>query len=294
VKTVRAYLRLFAQALTNFGRDQCSTFAAAISYFALFSLFPMLLFVISLLGFFVHGADQRTRIVDALVAVVGQGIERSAISAQVDAFAGGRGDLGAIGLAVAVWSASAVFGAVRKGLDAAWKVTRPRPMVSTKLRDLGMVLLSGLFMLFALAITGLCAAVEGFGPQLLGNRVGPITHMLSLAAPAVVSFSGVALLYYFVPDAKVRLRDVWLGALIAALLFQVAQAGFGIYVANFAHYDRLYGSLGAVIAVLFYVYIGANILLFGGEITKAYADVRVRRRVSPAKPSYPRGNRRES
>jgi membrane protein len=60
------------------------------------------------------------------------------------------------------------------------------------------------------------------------------------------------------------------------LLFQVAQTGFGLYVANFAHYDKVYGSLGAVIAFLFFMYISANILLFGGELTKAYSEARLR------------------
>jgi uncharacterized BrkB/YihY/UPF0761 family membrane protein len=76
-----------------------------------------------------------------------------------------------------------------------------------------------------------------------------------------------------VPAAKVRLRDVWLGALVAAFLFEVTKVGFSIYLENFSNYDLVYGSLGAVAAFLFWVYLAANILLFGAEVASEYPRV---------------------
>jgi membrane protein len=275
---MRPYLMLFGRACRSFAQDKCMSFAAAISYFALFSIFPLLLFVISFLGFFVHSATQRESTVNALVVLIGHGIGRTTIAAQVDAFAGGRGGIGVFGLVVSIWSASAVFGAIRTGLNAAWDVTRPGPIVPTKLRDLASVFVIGCLVLVSLALTGFLTAIEGSGPHLLHQPLGHITHLMStllaLLAPPAFSFVAFALIYYLIPQAKIHLRDIWLGALVAAVLFQVAQLAFGFYVSNFAHYDRLYGSLGAVIALLFFMYLSANILLLGGEITRAYADAR--------------------
>jgi membrane protein len=273
---VRSYVNVITQALTSFSRDRCISFAAAISYFALFSLFPLLLVVMSFLGFFVHSASQKEAAVNALVALVGGGIARNTISTQVDAFAGGRGGIGVIGLVVAIWSASAVFGAIRTALDVAWKVPRPGPVVSLKLRDVTMVLFIGLLMLLALILTGLLTAVEAFSLHFFRGQLGGFAHVLyaifAFVAPALVSFIGFALIYYLVPHVRVGPGDVWFGALIAALLFEGAQLAFGIYASKYAHYDRLYGSLAAAIALLFFLYISANILLLGAEITKAHAD----------------------
>jgi len=277
---MRSYLALFGRAAVGFGQDKCMSFAAAISYFALFSIFPLLLFIVSFLGFFVHSSAQRENMVNAVVAVLGPGIGRTALTAQVDTFAGGHGGIGAFGLVLAIWSASAVFGAIRTGLNAAWDVTQPGPIVPRKLRDLGTVMAIGCLMLVGLAVTGFLTAIAGFGPHLFGHPIGHITQKLSalvaLAGPPSISFVAFALMYYLIPQTKIQLRDVWLGALSAAVLFQATQLAFGVYVANFAHYDRLYGSLGAVIAFLFFMYISANILLFGGEITRQYADQRLR------------------
>jgi len=276
---MRAYLTLFGRALVGFGQDRCMSFAAAISYFALFSIFPLLLFVVSFLGFFVHSPAQREHMVTAVVAVLGPGIGRTALTAGVNAFAGGHGGIGAFGLVVAIWSASAVFGAIRTGLNAAWDVTQPGPIVPRKLRDLATVMAIGCLMLVSLALTGFLTALEGFGPHLLGHPIDHLTQKLStllaFAGPPAISFVAFALMYYLIPQAKIQLRDVWLGALAAAILFQAAQLAFGVYVGHFAHYDRLYGSLGAVIAFLFFMYISANILLLGGEITRQYADQRL-------------------
>lgn len=272
------YFTLFLRAAGGFLEDNCMSFAAAISYYALFSLFPLLIFIISMLGFFIHSDSQRASVVNALFQLLGQGVAKNALYTQVNAVAGGRGGLGLVGLVVALWSASSVFGAIRTGLNAAWDVTRSRPLVPAKLLDLAMVIGVGALMLLSLAATGILTAIEGFSYYLFGNAIGPVARILFavlfLAVPPAISFLAFSLTYYIVPHTKVHGRDVWLGAFVAAVLFQLIQIGFGVYVANLAHYSRVYGSLGAVIAFLFFMYISANILLFGGEVAKEYADLR--------------------
>lgn len=278
---MRAYLTLFRRAIASFFADKCTSFAAAISYYALFSLFPLVLVVLSFLGFFIHSPSQRESAVSVIFRLLGQGVDRNALYTQVNAFAGGRGGLGLASLVVGLWSASAVFSAIRTGLNAAWDVTKLQSYVERKALDLVMVLLLGLLLLLLLAATAFLTAVQHYSSHLFGNQIGLLTHLLiallPLLVPAAISFVAFALMYYFVPHVELRPGDVWLGALVAALLFEAVQMGFGFYVSKFAHYDLVYGSLGAVITFLFFVYLSANILLLGGEITKQYADMRAGR-----------------
>jgi membrane protein len=273
---MRSYLIVLGRAVSSFFADNCTSFAAAISYYALFSLFPLMVFVLSIAGFFIHGQVQRESIVSAIFTFLGQGVDRNLLYTQVSSLEGGHGGLGVFSLVLSLWSASAVFGAARTGLNAAWNVTRSRPAGSTKLLDLAMVLAVGLLMLLSLAATGVLTAIQAFSGQILGSQLGALTHILFaalfVAIPPAISFVAFGLMYYVVPHAEIRIRDVWLGALVAAVLFQLTQIGFGFYVAKFANYDRIYGSLGAVIAFLFFMYISANILLFGGEVTKEHTE----------------------
>ena len=219
------------------------------------------------------------------MALAGPAVGRSTIATQVDAVAGGRGSVGIFSLIISLWSASAVFGAIRTGLNAAWEVTRPGPIVPRKLRDLGTVVAIGCLVLISLALTGVLTAIEAFGLHLVrATSFGHLTHVLS-------ALRGLG---YTTRVRRVRRLRAW------NLLFDspgkdrdsrclARRLGCGgplssrpaclqrLCVTKIAHYDRLYGSLGAaVIAFLFFTYIGANILLCGGELTKAYSEARLR------------------
>ena len=273
---MKRYLRIFQAAASNFGNDQCTSYAAAIAYYALFSLFPLIVFLISFLGFFLRTEQQREGVVNSIFQLLGQSVDKNTLYTQVNSFAGGRTTLGIVGLVIAAWSASSVFGAIRTGLNVVWNVTRRRPILRTKLLDLGMVVGVGVLIALSFAATAVLAAVQGFSNAILGSSLGVVSHLafaiINIVVPPGISLLAFAIVYYFAPHAEIRLKNVWLGALTAAVLFEIAEIGFAIYAANFAHYDKVYGSLGAVIAFLFFAYLGAAILLFGGEVTKAYVD----------------------
>ena len=92
--------------------------------------------------------------------------------------------------------------------------------------------------------------------------------------PAMFSFGAFVVLYRFVPNAPIKIGDVWPGALVAAIFFEVIKNGFSFYLANFGRYDVIYGSLGAVVAFLFWMYLAAVVLLLGAEVASEYPRVR--------------------
>jgi len=136
----------------------------------------------------------------------------------------------------------------------------------------------GAFFLVSIGATGFLRVVRQRSEDIpyLGDaaeQAGFLWDATSFLIPLALSFLAFTFLYWVVPATKVRLRDVWLGALVAAFLFEVTKVGFSIYLENFSNYDLVYGSLGAVAAFLFWIYLAANILLFGAEVASEYPRV---------------------
>jgi membrane protein len=271
------YLTVFKRALSSFSDHNDTSFAAAIAYNAIFSIFPIILLAVAFLGFFLHDPAQREGVVNSLFKVLGDNISKDALRAQVTAVAGGSAGLGIVGIIAAGWSATGVFGEIRTALNIVWGVNKFRPIVQQKALDLAMLLSVGLLILLSIVVTGVLTAFEHFGSQLLGDSIGPVLHVLFAIAyvvvPTAISFIAFSLLYWLVPHAEIRIKDVWLGALAAAVAFEIVQLVFAFYVANFSHYSQSYGALGGIIAFLFFVYIAGCIILFGGEVSKEHIDV---------------------
>ncbi|MCH7719340.1 MAG: YihY/virulence factor BrkB family protein, partial [Chloroflexi bacterium] len=186
------------------------------------------------------------------------------------------GALTIVGLVGMAWSASAMFGAIRKSLNIAWDTDVHRPVVQQKLIDLGMVL--GLGMLLAASVAGTAAlrtfralSDDALGP--LSTGTGFFWSVLPFLLPAVFSFTVFMLVYRYVPNVAATFRDVWPGALLATLLFELLKNAFALYVANFNSYAGAYGALGGILLFLLWTYLTSNILLIGAELASEYPRV---------------------
>jgi membrane protein len=199
--------------------------------------------------------------------------------------------LTAFSLIFSAWSASAMFGAVRKSINVVWKVEYGRAYLQQKLVDLLMVFAFGVLMLASVVGTAIIRALRQASDGFLGpisEDTGVIWSMVPWVLPGMLTFVVFALVYRLVPAVKVRFRDVWFGALLAALLFEVLKNGFAFYVANFRAYDLLYGSLGGILLFLTAVYFGSAILLFGAELAAAMPGLRAGAFEGVRDPSRPR------
>lgn len=266
----------------EFMEDNCSQMAAAISFYVLFSLFPLLIFLVGLLGLVLQSRDLQEELIDAVVDFLplSEVEGRNDVTEAVRGVAGvASGVLGLFGLIGMAWSGSNVFGVIRRSLDTAFDLDRKRPFVQQKLLDLAMVLGVGIFFLASIGATAFLRTVREFSDDIayLGDaaeRAGFAWDAGSILIPFVLSFIAFFVLYSAVPSRRQRPQDVWPGALLAAVLFEAGKAGFVVYVQNFGRYDLVFGSLGGVAAFLFWVYISANILLFGAEVASEYPRLR--------------------
>jgi len=278
---VRFLLTLSRRSVEEFFADNCTQMAAAISYYVLFSLFPLLIFVVGLLGLLLQDSQLQRDIIDGVLNLVplSEDEGRDQVTEAVRGVAGvSSGALGLFGLIGMAWSGSNMFGIIRRSINTAYDLDYHRPLVQQKLLDLTMVAGMGVFFLVSIAATGFLRVVRQRSEDIphLGDaaeQAGFVWDATSFLIPLALSFLAFAFLYWVVPATKVRVRDVWLGALLAAFLFEVAKIAFSIYLENFSNYDLVYGSLGAVAAFLFWVYLSANILLLGAEVASEYPRV---------------------
>jgi len=278
---VRFLLTLSRRSVEEFFADNCSQMAAAISYYVLFSLFPLLIFLVGVLGLFLQSSALQEDVIDAVLENIPLSEEegRSDVTEAVRGVAGvGSGALGVFGLIGMAWAGSNMFGIIRRSINTAYDLEYQRPLVQQKLLDLAMVAGMGAFFLLSIGATGFLRVVRQRSEDIpyLGDaaeQAGFAWDAFSFLIPLALSFLAFLVMYWIVPATNTRPRDVWPGALMAAVLFEVCKVGFAFYLQNFGNYDVVFGSLGAVAAFLFWIYLSANILLLGAEVASEYPRV---------------------
>ncbi len=272
--------RIAKRAVTEFFDDGCPQSAAAISYYGLFSLFPLLILLVGVFGLVVQGGHARDAVINFLLdeLPLRRGAGREDLRNLLEAATAGAGGFGIIGIVGLAFSASGLMGAVRAALNRAWDLTDTRPIVRGKLVDIALIVVMGVVVAVSLAVSvaarflaSLSGSLEAIGAAGEALRVllefGPLTSTVL----ALVVFLG---LFRFVPATDTRVRDVFPGALVAAVGLEAAKLLFGLYLAHAADYNAVYASLGSVIAFMVFVYIGANIALMGAEVAAHWPEIR--------------------
>lgn len=253
--------------------------AATISYYAFLSLFPLLLFVISLLGFFLESSRVQQEILVYVDSVFPASVEL--IRSDLQAIVREREGVGLIGLLGLLWTGTAIFSALEYALNTIWSVLTPRHFLKHYLLAFLLVLAGALLVLVSLIATSLVSSLKG----LFFHYASDARASLSLLLPFVSVLVGLAtsmaiffLTYFVVPNVYHRWKDVWLGATVGGLSWETAKYAFSWYLSTLARYRLLYGTLGAAIALLVWIYISALILLFGAELNLGYQNFRLRRK----------------
>ena len=254
----------------SYMRDQCTQLAAAISYYVLFSIIPLAIFTVSVFGFALNNADLRSELVDRILEVVPLSPTegRSAVEHALDNAKAVSGPIAALALLGTMWTASTVFGSIRKSLNVVWGLQEHRPFIRQKLIDFTQVGLLSVILLSSFALTGVLRAARQISADWLGpfGNSNPLWEIPSILLPAVLSFTTFVMLYRIVPSVRPRLRDILPGALLATVLFEALKNSFAFYVAYFNDFDVIYASLGGALLFLLYTFMGSNILLIGAEV----------------------------
>jgi membrane protein len=283
-RTVIQVLRLTGlsawHGVVEFYNSHDLTFASSIAYNALLSLFPLLF-----LGFAILGrvtADEESRVVVERFVLQAFPRQVDFVTAQIDALRSTSLTFGIAGSLLMVWAGYGVFGAVTSAVNHAWGVETPHGYFKHKVVSFLMMGAAGLVLLLALALFYSVRVVEASWLAGILERHGGLRLLVGFAArwaTTVLLIVVVGLVYYFVPNASVRFRDVWVGAVVTGLLWHGALALFQWSVSDMRRLHLIHGSIAAVIVFLLWVYVSAIILLYGVEFTAAFA--RLRRYATP-------------
>jgi membrane protein len=260
------------QAVVDLYNSDVLTHSASIAYYALLSLFPLFLLMLSILALLTSNPEEREQVVRFVFRYFPTQFDF--ISGQLDAFQSSPISLGIGGLLALVWGALGVFTAITSAVNHAWRVEMERSFLKHRLVSFLMLLSAGGALVIGL---GLASVVRMAETRWFGR--------IAAASPALQWLSGVsadyaatvflvvcvALVFYFIPNAPVRFRDVWPGAILVGVLWRGAMAGFSWYVRDLASWNVVHGSIAAVVVFLIWVYVSAVILLYGVQMTANYS-----------------------
>ncbi|MBT2547138.1 YihY/virulence factor BrkB family protein [Arthrobacter sp. ISL-65] len=255
--------------LREFTADQCPDLAAGLTYYAIFSLFPALLALVSLLGIFGQAEKTTAALLEIVQGVApGQAVEMIRGPIQELTTSPAAGFTLVIGLATAIWSASGYVTAFGRAMNRIYEIDEGRGFVKLRGTMLGVTVVS----LIIVALLAAMLVISGPVAEAVGNAMGLGGVFLTVwniaKWPVIVALVIVviAILYYFTPNIRQpKFRWMSLGSLIALFIFVLASVGFGFYVGNFSNYNKTYGAIGGVIVMLLWLWILNMSLLFGAE-----------------------------
>jgi membrane protein len=289
LRRARAELRLTGLAawrgLVELLNSNDLTHSAAIAYYALLSLFPFLLLVVSILDS-VATATPADR--EAVISFVFRYFPTQAgefVSNQLGSAGVSGGWAGGLAL---TWASLGVFGAITSAINEAWGVEKQRSFLKHRLVSFLMFVAAGLVMIASLLLVSAInvARANWFGELLTRFRWLTALQTLTLDYLAtILLIIGLGLVFYFIPNAKTRFRDVWVGAILTGLLWRLVFDAFAWYVKT-GQLTQVHRSITAVVVFLLWVYVSSIILMYGVEFTAGYARLRRRRpEEMPAAPS---------
>ncbi|HXU23992.1 MAG TPA: YihY/virulence factor BrkB family protein [Tepidiformaceae bacterium] len=269
---IRAPIAVLVRTIRMYADDSCGTYAAAIAYYAIFSLIPLSLVILSIFGLVVSKDRITTFVFDQFplqeTASVHQNVQEIVQRAQDISIAGLS-----FGVLALIWSSSGIFSAVRKGLNVASHRGSGRPYWHGKLMDIALIPALGVLIILSVGLTALSQVIiERAG------HLGPLDFDTNLALrlssyilPAMLSFSMFALLYRYVPTARPRWPEALSGAAFATVLFEGAKNLYALAftLTAFSKDTALYASLGTALGLLLWLFVNASIMLLGAEFARA-------------------------
>jgi membrane protein len=255
--------------------DKVSLWAAAIAFYTIFSLAPLLIIAITIAGAVFGQEAAQNQIVEQIQGLIGnQGAQAVGIMIQNTQQPGAKGVLATtFGVATLLLGASAVFGQLQEALNTIWDI-KPQSGINIKnflqkrLLSFTIVLVIGFLLLVSLILSAVLAAIANFFGHLFPQWI-QLGQMLNL----IFSFGGTtllfALLYKVLPDINIAWSNIWIGATTAALLFTIGKSLIGLYLGN-SSIGSSYGAASSLVIVLIWVFFSAQILLLGAEFTQVY------------------------
>ncbi|HET9034661.1 MAG TPA: YihY/virulence factor BrkB family protein [Myxococcaceae bacterium] len=267
---------LAKETVTRWTEDKASTLAAALAYYSLFSLAPLVLIAVAVAGFVFGQQAAAGEMYGQLAGLIGDGGAKALqeIAANMTRERHGGVIATIVGIATLIFGATGVFAQLQDSMNTIWKARPPTTndiveWLRVRLLSFSMVLGIGFLLLVSLVLSAVLSAVSGYLGMFIPGGVA-FGQALNATVSLVVITVLFAMIYKILPDTPVAWRDVWLGALVTSFLFTIGKFAIGFYLAK-ASVASSYGAAGSVVILLLWVYYSALILYVGAEFTHVYS-----------------------
>lgn len=271
---MRKYFDLAKQTFKEFAEDKAPRLGAALAYYTIFSIGPLLLIAISMAGIFLGRQAAEGRVSEELGKVFGPQMSQ-ALEQMIQAASEPRSGIIAtiIGVVMLLVGASGLFAQLKDALNTIWNVESKsaegiKGFIKDRFLSMAMVLGVGFLLLVTLLLDAIISAMGSYAEQFVGGE--PLMHAIQLTVSLVVTTVLFAAIFRILPDLEIAWKDVRLGAFITAILFVLGKFALGLYLGK-AAVGSSYGAAGSLVVLLVWVYWSAQILFLGAEFTQVYA-----------------------
>lgn len=261
--------RVARRATLGFLSHEALTNAGSMAYFAILSIFQLLVLSVVVLSLFLGEGQARSFVLDQVSTSTP--IDAQVAEDVIDAVISSRGGISAIGFVLLLWSALGAFSALNRGVARAFVAADPRPFWRDKLVGLGVMAVAGSLAIAAVVVGFLADLVQSMAGDAVARVPGGglALDILSLTIPILLIFGVFLAVYRITPNRPVTLREVWPGAVVATVMWTVLRVGFTYYVAHVARYDSAFGPISTGISLLVFLYFASVIVLLGAEVARA-------------------------
>ena len=255
--------------MRDFSRSNGPNVAAGVSYFALFSIFPLALAAITISGFLFATKPEQLDLVRDIQELIP--VSTDFLSDIIEGVVNSRGPVSLIAAAGFIWSGLAVFSSLRKAINHAWGIGKPPNLLKERLIDLSMALGVGLAAAVVILLSAAFFETPKIGEWISVIAGGVFAKILAAMLSLLVTFLVLLLMYKFVPNRKVPWGDVWLAAIIGAVFFEGGKMAIAWYFSEFGAFNLVYGSLGGLMVILVWIYVSALIVLIAAQLSAVYS-----------------------
>lgn len=267
---------LLKESFAQWQKDKAPVLAAALTYYTVFSIAPLLIIAIAIAGFIFGEEAARGQLVERLEAELGTSVAQTIQMLVVNISRPQSGIIATVlGVCTIFWGASSIFTHLKNALNTIWNVSLPpkrgvMALVADRLLSLFMVLGVGLLLILFLTVSAVLAAAN----EMLSDRLNTpeiVWHQIDFLVSFLVMMVLFACMFKFLPDVKIAWGDVWIGAAITAILFTIGKILIGFYLGK-STVASAYGIAGSFVILLLWINYSAQILFFGAEFTQVWAN----------------------
>ncbi len=264
----KRWVRFIAHVVNEMANKYAADMAAALAYYAIIAIFPLLLGIIALLGLILPSATVQQYVLNFIAQNLPGAVE--VVRDNIISIIQNRGTLGVISIATLLWLGSTIFGSVDVAVNRAWSIYHFRPFYIRKIRDLILAMSTAFLFFLSLGSAAFFSVFPTINLPVVQSAAVLVGELLAFLFVFVLFL----LIYKFVPNTRVAWRNIWPGTLLAAILFEVARVIFVFYLNRFINYQLIYGSLASLIIFLLWIYYSAFILILGAEVSSVYSRLR--------------------